>query len=405
MLIRSLVIVAVCALGIGAAEAQGIRGSEYRSGARCGVFQRIAVTSPPGTCVGLVAGPSDGLRLPRALLAVAPGRFIVSDLGAWSPGRGRLLDLRVAADGTPTVTALFTGLDLPHGLALGPDGKVYVGEAGKIWRFDAAAAKPVAEMVRDRLPTAGLHALKTFAFTPDGSLIVNHGSRTDRCETPGTQTPQVPCAETEGAAPDAALWKATFDRPGGRVTDYKLLARGLRNSVALAVHPRSGLVLQAENGLDLREDSVPPEELNVITAGGHYGWPYCTGRAFRTPGSKGGKPCSAYRAPAVTMPAHAAPLGLLNYQGAMFPQWRNRWLVSWHGYRQDRQRIVSYAARRDGRPIAPRGEPELIVGGWEAEPGVRPRGAPVGMAVAADGSLWIAEDKNRTILVVLKLGK
>ena len=30
--------------------------------------------------------------------------------------------------------------------------------------------------------------------------------------------------------------------------------------------------------------------------------------------------------------------------------------------------------------------------------GVRPQGAPVGMAVAPDGAIWLAEDKNQTII-------
>jgi glucose/arabinose dehydrogenase len=172
----------------------------------------------------------------------------------------------------------------------------------------------------------------------------------------------------------------------------------LRNALALAVHPRTGLVLMADNGIDLPDAGVPPEELNVVVKGGHYGWPYCSGAGFRTPDVKGVPRCSRFKAPAVSIPAHAAPLGLLNYQGAMFPDLRGRWLVALHGYRSTGHRIVAYTAARGGQPRA--GTPSPVLGGWDKVSGKRPQGAPVGMGVAADGSLWVVEDRNRTIVVL-----
>src|SRR5262249_3474747 len=46
-----------------------------------------------------------------------------------------------------------------------------------------------------------------------------------------------------------------------------------------------------------------------------------------------------------------------------------------------------------------------ILGGWDAQKDVRPRGSPVGLFQSADGSLWFVEDKNRTVMVVLPLGR
>ena len=36
--------------------------------------------------------------------------------------------------------------------------------------------------------------------------------------------------------------------------------------------------------------------------------------------------------------------------------------------------------------------------GWREIKGVRPTGAPVGLAVAPDGAIWVADDRNGTIL-------
>jgi len=76
-----------------------------------------------------------------------------------------------------------------------------------------------------------------------------------------------------------------LDGPDLVASGFTVTARGLRNSMALAVHPRSNALVQAENSrdaihrhaasLEAVEVDLPHEELNVIVAGAHYGWPYC----------------------------------------------------------------------------------------------------------------------------------
>ena len=386
----------------------GVYGSAYAAKGKCGAFARAVVTTPAWACLGIVAGPDDGLVYPRNVIEIAPGRLLLTDMGSWGSKSGRLIDIRIGEDGSRILTTLASGLDRPHGLVLGPDGKVYVGEETLIWRFDPKLAAFRRETVASKLPAEGRHPLKTFVFDHKGNLIINFGSSTDRCESDpnNLSSVQYPCPFIEGGKPNGALWLLEFDHPGGVMTSLKPIARGLRNSMALAVEPKSGLIVQGENNIDLRPENSPPEELNVIVPGKSYGWPYCTSEGVLPAYKRFVRSCAGYEAPAVLMPAHGAPLGMLYYQGAMFPQLAGKLIVALHGYRNNGHRIVVYDRDADGRPIAPAGGglprfPMQLVEGWDERAGVRPRGAPVAISTGSKGEIWFAEDKNRTVMVLL----
>ena len=105
-------------------------------------------------------------------------------------------------------------------------------------------------------------------------------------------------------------------------------------------------------------------------------------------------------APVALLPAHSAPLDMLFYDGAMFPELLGKLLISFHGYRETGHRIVSLDLDSNFIPI----EDSLneIINNWARREGFNPKGAPVGMEVAHDGSLWFVEDKNKTVMVLLK---
>ncbi len=390
-----------------ASPSSGAFGSDYVPNGKCGAFPRAVVTTPAWACLGIVAGPADGFTMPRSVIEVSPRRLLVVDMGGWGKNIGRLVEIRLGDDGSRIVTTLKSGLDRPHGLALGPDGKVYVGEAKVIWRFDPKTAAVAPEVVLDGLPDKGRHPLKTFAFKPDGNLVVNLGAPSDRCEANANSlvSVQFPCPVVEGATPQAAIWLLEFDKLGGVKKSFKPIARGLRNSMALAVNELSGVIVQGENNVDLKPENSPPEELNVITPGANYGWPYCAANGVVPGYERFFKSCAKFTGPSVLVPAHSAPLGMVYYHGAMFPPLMGKLIVSLHGYRSTGHRIVAYDRTDDGRPIAPKGPqpafPFKLVDGWDEQPGVRPRGAPVSISTGIDGQIWFTEDKNRTVMVLL----
>jgi glucose/arabinose dehydrogenase len=372
----------------------------YRAQGLCAGFPRIAVRSPAGTCVGRVADASDGLRMPRRLLEVAPGRFWIVDMGQWEPRRGRLLELRVdgLAPGSNRLRVLASGLDRPHGLARGPDGKVYVGEAGTVWRTPVGDAVQREDVITG-LPDDGAHPLKELVFGGDGRLYLNVGSFSDACRDDAQRQPR-PCPETQGPRPRAAVWAAQLGGPGFTLQSLRPFATGLRNSLGLAPAGRDSL-WQAENSVDYTDATVPAEELNHLREGSDHGWPYCvtnaSGRSVPARGYEAGSDCERRTPPVQAWAAHRAPLQLLLTPPQPTHAWSNRLIAVWHGYRPGGHRVVAWPLDAAGRPTGARQD---LLHGWEAQPGVRPMGTPAGVAIDHRGWLWVVEDRNRTVLVV-----
>jgi glucose/arabinose dehydrogenase len=253
--------------------------------------------------------------------------------------------------------------------------------------------------VIDGLPASGAHPLKELAFGANGRLYFNVGSATDACRDAAGVQP-LPCPEVEGPAPRAAVWEATLGpAPAFAVHGTRPFARGLRNSVALAFVPGADVLLQGENSIDYGDEAAPPEELNLLRDGAHYGWPYCTGNQAPARGYEGRFDCKRTEAPARLWPAHAAPLQMLAVPAGAGNAFAGQLVVAWHGYRAGGHRIVGQALDARGRP---QGEPTVWVDGWTAQAGLRPLGAPTGLAVDAAGRLLIVEDRHKTLLMLVR---
>ncbi len=415
-----------------------------KAGSTCGGYPKLPIGMARGFCAGLVVGPASTvfkdrpLKLPRTIFPLdADGRrWLVADLGRWVAGNGTVWRLTAEPGQPPKLEPLLTGLSMPHTLARGPDGRVYVGEMSRIVAFDPNRSDPAAtvESVVSGLPDNRLHEdrhpLSTFVFDGDGSLIVNVGAPSDQCaDAQGRPNGQGRCAESEGAEPSAALRRYAYLGAGRFNPKFTVLARGLRNSVAL-VRSRAGALIQAENSYDFDTPDEPYETLNVVEAGKHYGWPYCYDMDKPTPvwGGVHVMDCasSARAKPLALMAPHAAPLAMIYYEGAMFPELRGKLLMSWHGYRSTGSRLVALDVDARGVPIAKAKarypvddhgrlawkpyrsglgvEPFPITTEWRETKGLRPTGAPVGLAVAPDGAIWVCDDRNGVILRIARDG-
>ena len=376
--------------------------ASYATRGTCAGYPRIEVRTAPGTCLALLADSSAGLRFPRRVLEVAPGRFWLVDMGSWEPGQGRLLEFMLPSSGPPariSFTVLADKLDRPLGLVRGPDGRVYVGDAGRIWRTPVGApGMPVhGETVIDGLPSTGTHPLKEIVFGAGGKLYVNVGSSSDACRDAAGKQP-LPCPDLEGAKPRAAVYEATLGGGDFTLQSLRPFARGLRNSVAMAYVAGANALLQGENSIDYPEDTVPFEKLDVLRDGASYGWPYCVGAREPARGYEKRFDCTTTEPAAMLWPAHAAPLHMVAVPASSKSPFAGQLVVAWHGYRASGHRVMSFPLDAKGRPT---GESRTWIDGWTALAGVRPLGAPTGLAIDAAGRLLIVEDRNRTLLMLV----
>ena len=404
----------------------------------CDGFPRLKIGMAPGMCAGLVTGPTQAdatrkIRMPRELLELDANTWLVTDLGGWVGKTGAVWRIRMDAGKSIKVDAVISHLQLPHSIAMGPGQRVYVSEMGRIFRFDPNAADPAAtiEPVITDLPDNKLHAnrhpIASFIFDADGALLVNVGAPSDQCLSPAGKPAAPTCPESEQGEQAASIRRYALAGPGQWSRQYTVHARGLRNSVALARHA-SGTILQGENSYDFESRLSPFEEINVIEAGRHYGWPYCYDNRAPSPGWKdlAVARCADKRftAPTLLLPPHSAPLSMLWYNGAMFPDLRGKLLVALHGFRSVGGRIAAFATDAKGIPVRNArakfpvygGAPQpygsanaadafILTPNWNKMVGVRPQGSPVGLAVAKDGAIWTTDDRAGLVIRIAKNGE
>lgn len=288
-------------------------------------------------------------------------------------------DGRVWALRDGRVHTLARDLTMPSGLAF-RDGDLWIGATDTIWRLrgveNRLADPPAPELVTDALPSDRHHGWKHLEFGPDGALWVPVGAPCNVCD------PEPPYASMLRMDPDTGA--------------YELWARGIRNSVGFDFEPGTGVLWLSDNGRDLLGDDIPPEELNRAPEPGlHFGYPYVHAGEILDPEFGAGHDPGDYAAPALTMQAHTAPLGIAFYTGDAFPErYRGALFVAQHGSWNRSSKVgyrVIVAFVEDGRVT--NAEP-FLTGFLEGESAW---GRPVDVLVHPDGSLLVSDDARGAV--------
>lgn len=101
-----------------------------------------------------------------------------------------------------------------------------------------------------------------------------------------------------------------------------IYAMGIRNTQGIAVQPNSNRIWFTEHG------TIQGDELNILKAGGNYGWPNVTTGKLRSKDYKPPKLDSVELTNPTWFWHHTvAPTGLCFYTGDEFPNWKNNLFV------------------------------------------------------------------------------
>jgi glucose/arabinose dehydrogenase len=316
----------------------------------------------PGGFAAFVA--VDDLSSPTSLAVDDEGRVYVSEVDGtvWrlsdENGDGAFETRDRFVEVAPQIT----------GIALAPDGALYVSHTGRVTVARDLNGDGVAEDVHEivsGLPN-GRHQNNGLAFGPDGKLYMTNGSTCNDCQ-------------------EADPRSATILRLNPDGSDLQVFARGLRNPYDLTFTP-DGRLWATDNGSDPPCNTI--DELNLIVEGGDYGWPYSPGcEAF----AKGLPPVAA-------LGFNTSSDGLVYYDANAFPaDDHGSFFVAQFGANSGDpdigKRVVNMKVRET--PQGPRDEVTDFALGLDH---------PLDVAVDRDGSLLVADYGSGRIYRIVYVG-
>ena len=312
------------------------------------------------------------------------------EAGAAVPSPNRISLLRDAdGDGVAeTKTALLQELFSPFGMALVGD-RLFVANAdGLVWvpytegdTQITASPKTLAD-----LPGAprNHHWTKSLVANADGSkFYVGVGSNSNVGEN-GLEIEQN----------RAAVLEIDADTGASRV-----YASGLRNPVGLAWQPGTQTLWAVANERDELGSDLVPDYLTSVQDGAFYGWPWSYYGAHVDTRVKPERPDMVEKAiaPDYALGPHVAALGLAFSNGTTLPaEYRDGAFVGLHGsWNRDPPSgyKVVFVPFANGKPT---GDPIDVLTGFRDGAG-NARGRPVGVAIAKDGALLVADDVGNTV--------
>lgn len=245
----------------------------------------------------------------------------------------------------------------------------------------------------------GHHTVKTIKIGPDNHLYINVGSSCNVCVEDDPLRATILRYSLDGK-PAGSL--VTVGRHAANPT----WAKGLRNSQGFAWHPKTNAMYATNNGADMRSntkngkvnDDIPPEHINQIEPGQHYGWPHCWAdpknlKTLVEDANFVGRDnfCKSATPPAITLISHSTPIGITFLDKTNWPaEYKTDAIVALHGS-WNRDQLSGYKLVRikfkENKPV------EVIdfATGWLANN--QAWGRPVDVVTGPDGALYVSDDR------------
>lgn len=379
--------------GASPVASSGLRVNAFASGLQ---HPRWLLTLPNGdVLVAETSSPPPDPRFKDNSLKGFFFRLFQKKAGAAVPSANRITLLRDAdGDGVAEMrTPFITGLRSPFGMAL-VGGTLFVANADSLvafpYRTGATSIVQAPRFVTALPAQRNHHWTKSLVASRDGRLYVGVGSNSNVAEH-GMK-------EEQGRA---AIWEVN-----AATGSHSIFASGLRNPVGLAFRPGTNDLYAVVNERDELGSDLVPDYLTRVQRGAFYGWPWSYFGQHIDIRPMPSNPAMVTRAipPDYALGPHVAALGLTFSSGqTLGPAFASGTFIGQHGSWNRRPRSgyrVVFVPFVNGQPS---GTPQDVLTGF-LDPKGRAMGRPVGVQIARDGSLLVADDVGNIVWRVSHAG-
>jgi glucose/arabinose dehydrogenase len=335
-----------------------------------------------------------GLDNPRRIRRAPNGDLFVAEVST-----GKVVIFRgIDSAGHPQRTVAYASLDRPFGVNFyppGPDPRwVYVATTKAVVRFpyrngDLQARGP-SEHIMD-LPDSG-HNNRDVLFEPGGKKML-------------VTVPSFSNADDADGPLEKNRAKIFECNPDG--SDVKIFAYGIRNPSFMSIDPKTSNLWITVNERDGLGDNLVPDYITHVERGGFYGWPWWYMGGHQDPRLAGRhlELKDKVITPDVLLQPHNASVGLAFYDGGQFPPEFSGDIFaaehgSWNRSVRAGYEVIRIRLHQMGKTT---GEYEDFLTGFAID-NKRVWGRPAGVAVGADGSLFVTDDASNSIWRVKYVG-
>lgn len=189
----------------------------------------------------------------------------------------------------------------------------YLDQSSNMWvrvvrLIDQGSTAQVNKTIIDQIPAARFHAGGRILFGPDGKLYVTTGDalNTSSAQDLDSLAGKILRVNSDGSIPS--------DNPYPNSPVYSL---GHRNPQGLAWHPQTSQLWSSEHGPSGFDGPAGGDEINLIVAGGNYGWPTVSHERSQ----------SGMIDPIHVFTPAEAPGSAMFYSGSVFPQYKDNLFV------------------------------------------------------------------------------